>query len=317
MRCILTSLILASISISSSALWRNDGQEKECTHSPQPVEITNSCDSLLRKFVHSQPDSIIRHHQLTTVFDTLVHSDRPLRVLHIGDSHVAGKSLPMAVKQYLGNAFGLAENDSVNSGISFSFIAKNGATALNFLTPERKESIRGKNADLVIMSFGTNECHGMGYREEEHLASLTAAVDTVRSLCPEATILLTTPPGDYLSHRTRYYIKGRDGKRYRRYRYNRKPNPMTTRCAALICRYAEEQDMPVWDLNTIVGGEMSVRNWQKQNMMRKDMIHFYPEGYAFQGRMFGEALVKAYNRYLVERTFIDESITIINKYVEY
>lgn len=281
------------------------------------ITITNSCDSLLHSFIHAQTDSILRHNLLDNVFDTLCSGKRPLRVLHIGDSHVAGKSLPMSIKQYLTDAFGMAESDSLGKGIYFSYIAKNGATALNFLTPERMKNIESKNADLVIMSFGTNECHGMGYKEEEHLTSLSAAVDSVCRLCPNATILLTTPPGDYLTKRTRYYIKGKDGKRYRRYRSSRNPNPMTVRCAALIRSFAEQHEMPVWDLNSIAGGDMAVRNWQKYNMMRKDYIHFYPEGYNFQGRMFGEAFIKAYNSYLERDSFIDSATGIIEKYVEY
>ncbi len=312
---IIVSLIM-SLSINTFAS-HSDAAVSLDTLRWHPIVPKNSCDTKLHTFVHSSPDTITRYQQLYRVFDTLCYSNRPLRVLHIGDSHVAGKSFPMEIKQYLADAFGMASADTAGVGINYSYIAKNGATALNFLTPERQRSIAAKNADLVIMSFGTNECHGMGYREAEHRTALSAAVDNVRKLCPGATILLTTPPGDYLTRRTRYYVRGRDGKRYRRYRTRSNPNPMTPRCAALICKYAAEQNIPVWDLNTIAGGSMAVRNWQKHNMMRRDKIHYYPEGYAFHARMFGEAFVKAYNEYYYEQDFNDKSSKIIETYVEH
>ena len=295
--CIVAAMFIISLSIKAQCTAEHETAVLD-TLRWKTVEITNSCDKVLRTFAQSQPDTITRPELLYNVFDTLCYSNRSLKILHIGDSHVAGKSFPNSLKQYLGQSFGLAENDIHGSGISFSYIAKNGATALNFLTPERKDMIRSKHPDFVIMSFGTNECHGMGYREEEHMRDLTNAVNTVRELCPGATLLLTTPPGDYLSRRIKYYVKGKDGKRYRRYRYKRSLNPMTKRCAALICSYAEKNNIAVWDLNTIAGGERSVRNWQNHKMMRKDFIHFFPEGYNFHAQMLNEAVVKAYNRYI-------------------
>lgn len=262
-------------------------------------EKEKNIDSILHTFVHSKPDTIARYHQLYYVFDTLCYSGRPLRILHLGDSHVAGNSFPEAIDKYLSDLFGKARSANEGIGISYSYIAKNGATALNFLTPERIETIGTKNPDLVIMSFGTNECHGMGYDELQHLADLSKAVDKVHELCPMALIMLTTPPGDCLTQRTKYYTTSKTtGKRYRHYRYKRKPNPMTVKCAALLCMFAEDQELPIWDLNTIAGGDMAVRNWQKKNMMRKDGVHFYPEGYQFQAKMFGEAFSEAFNHYL-------------------
>ena len=295
--CTIAAMFIISLSIKAQCTASHDNQLLDSVRW-KPIVINNSCDTVLRTFVHSQPDTIIRNDLLKNVFDTLCYSNRSLKILHIGDSHVAGKSFPNSLKQYLSDSFGLSENDLHGKGISFSYIAKNGATALNFLTPERKAMISTKHPDLVIMSFGTNECHGLGYREDEHLRDLTQAVNIVRELCPGATILLTTPPGDYLSRRVKYYIKGKDGKRYRRYRYKRNLNPMTTRCSALICDYAEKNNIPVWNLNSIAGGEHAVRNWQNHKMMRKDFIHFLPEGYNFHARMLNEAIVKSFNAYI-------------------
>ena len=282
-------------------------------------------DAMKHSFIHRQPNQIVHSEYLQPAFDTLCHSGRPLRVLHIGDSHVAGKDFPNSVKNGIVRALGTADNDSTGTGIYFSYLAKNGATAWNFLTPQRQSEIQKRKPDLIIMSFGTNECHGMGYRETVHLPVLKKSVELLHELCPQAVLLLTTPPGDYLSQRVKYYVRSKkNGKCYRRYRYSRKPNPMSARCAALIRDFGAEAGCAVWDLHTIAGGEAAVRNWTSHHLMRPDHIHFLPEGYAFQGALLSEAFLKAYNAYITARipskTSVPSSILrprIDSVYVEY
>lgn len=73
---------------------------------------------------------------------------------------------------------------------------------------------------------------------------------------------------------------------------------MSVRCAAELESFGEEHGLPVWDLNTIAGGDDAQRNWKSASLMRPDRIHFTPEGYTLQGRLLGEAILSAYNQYL-------------------
>ena len=255
--------------------------------------------SLPKSFRARKTNVITRSDSLQSVFDTLCHSGRPLRVLHLGDSHVAGKTFPQTVKAQLEAAWGSSEDDSTGRGIHYSYMAKNGATAMNFLTDARLLLVEEKQPDLIILSFGTNECHGMGYREEQHLQELSDVVDRLRSHCPEAVVLLTTPPGDYLvTRRVTYPVNKKTGKKQRVVRRYKKPNPMTARCATLLDKYGAEQGFAVWNLNAITGGPTAVHNWIAAHMMRNDRIHFTPAGYELQGKLFSEALLSAYNDYI-------------------
>ena len=166
------------------------------------------------------------------------------------------------------------------------------------------EKVAQKNPDLIILSFGTNECHGMGYREAQHREQLENFYAMLKETCPDAVIMMTTPPGDYLTTRSVKYVRRGSGKKRRKVtRSVSRVNPMSVRCAAELESFGEEHGLPVWDLNTIAGGDDAQRNWKSASLMRPDRIHFTPEGYTLQGRLLGEAILSAYNQYLRNNQF--------------
>lgn len=262
------------------------------------VEVGNFMPSSFREHKDNcllQPDSLHR------LFDMAAGKERPLRVLHIGDSHVKAGTFSAALKETLQSAFGAADTDTAESGIRFTYIGSNGATTARFLTESYKQRFASLAPDLIVLSLGTNECHGWGYREESHRPQLEQFLDFLQAACPGAVVMLTTPPGDYLSHSTVSYVyrgKGRSRKRRRVVRTHRTPNPMSPRCATLIASVGKERGLPVWDLQTICGGEAAVRNYVAAGLMRPDRIHFTPEGYQLHGHLLGEAILNAYNDYV-------------------
>lgn len=229
----------------------------------------------------------------------LAAAERPLRVLHIGDSHVAGKAFPNAVKETLTQVFGQAddaESDKQGRGIEFQFIGSNGATSSRFLTDSYMSRFAAFSPDLIILSLGTNEAHGMGYREDIHKQQLDKFFERLKQSCPGADIVLTTPPGDYLttSHTTRVRASKKSKRYVSRVTRSSRPNPMNRRCAALIANYGKDHGMAVWDLYTLAGGEqMALRNWVSAHLMRPDRVHFETAGYKVQGLLLGNALAKA------------------------
>lgn len=257
--------------------------------------------SLPGGFAHTAPNILEGADRLGRAFDVLTRSGRALKVVQLGDSHVAAGTYPAAVRTTLEKAWGSAAGDSIPAPLRFNYLARNGATAEGFITPERAEQIAEMAPDLIIVSFGTNECHGMGYDPQAHRRQLETVYDRLTRACPEAVIMLTTPPGDYLSRSTTQPV--RRGARTQRRRVSvRGANPMTAKCAEVIRTFGREKGLAVWDLNAIAGGESSASNWVAARLMRPDRIHFTPEGYRLHGCLLGEAILSAYNSYLTATT---------------
>ena len=268
---------------------------REAVQHPQLTLINEPANSMPSFFRECQTNEICQPELLQPVAYILAEGKRPLRVLQIGDSHVAGRSFPLALKETLTHCLGEAENSEDGKGVYFSYIGRNGATSERFMTARYMNEFAVKRPDLIILSLGTNEAHGLGYREDRHERQLDAFFARLHKACPDATVLLTTPPGDYLaSSYVNYRRTSRSRRKVRQVRYTRRPNPMSARCAAFITDYGRGHHMPVWDLFNICGGEgVAQRNWSGNHYMRSDRIHFEPEGYQVQGHLLGEAIVGA------------------------
>ena len=270
--------------------WTNEAERPTFRLLKEP---DNSMPSAFR---HTQPNVITHAEWLEPIRKILAASERPLRILQIGDSHVAGKSFPQAIKAALTQYIGAAESNPENGeGMTFHYFGKNGATSQHFRTDSYMQKFATQEPDLIILSLGTNEAHGMGYREDLHESQLDQFFELLRKACPDAVILLTTPPGDYLTRSfVDYRQTSRSHRKVRHVRRSKQPNPMSARCAQLIKEYGEAHQMPVWDLYHICGGEeAALRNWVSGNYMRPDRIHFHPQGYTLHGKLLAEALVQA------------------------
>lgn len=289
-------------SMGENAFTRHDtdyndasAQGEQLAQRPNVTLLNEPSNSTPASFRDCQDNSIDQPQFLQTASFILADGQRPLRVLHIGDSHVAGKTFPLAVKQTLTHCLGEAESADFGRGVYFSFIGKNGATSTQLNTEDYMAAFSEKHPDLIIVSLGTNEAHGMGYNEAQHEKQLDAFFDNLQTACPDAAILLTTPPGDYLNTSyISYRSSSRSRRRASRVRTTKRINPMSSRCASFIADYGHGRHMAVWDLFTICGGEDTAqRNWATNNYMRPDRVHFQPDGYEIQGHMLGEALVRA------------------------
>ncbi len=200
-----------------------------------------------------------------------------LRILHVGDSHVRGHVFPQTAGQLMRQTF---------RQISYVDMGINGATCVTFARADRIAEIASLNPDLLILSFGTNESHSRGYVSLSHYRQMDDLVRMLRDSLPEVPMLMTTPPGSYESF----------GRRRRR---TYKVNPRTAVAVRTIRRYADENGLAVWDMYGILGGvRRACLNWQEAGLMRPDHVHYMPEGYQLQGRLFYQALLKAYNDYV-------------------
>lgn len=258
--------------------------------SPMPAVFRNTTENELTDPAGS----------LNPFWEKLGALDRPLRIVHIGDSHVRGHVFPYVMRCSLEDDFGskAVENIPVtyqtsgiaretgSNGVVYHILGVNGATCQSFSTPEHIRQIADLYPDLVILSFGTNEAHGRRYNASEHTAAMNYLIAELKASCPDVAFLMTTPPGAYVRN-------GRRGKII---------NPRTPLVVENELKFAREHGIAIWDMYDIVGGKQrACLNWNAANMYQRDKIHFTHEGYTLQGLLLYEAFIKAYNHYVATR----------------
>ena len=235
---------------------------------------------------------------LVPFFAKLKRLDRPVRIVHIGDSHVRGHVFPYVMRRCLEDDFGMRAVEDLpvsyqtsglavetgREGVVYHILGVNGATCASYSTPERLQKVADLHPDLVIVSFGTNEAHGRRYSASEHTEAMRTMLAVLKQQCPDVAFLWTTPPGAYVRN-------GRRGPRV--------INPRTPSVVSTELRFARENGLAVWDLYDIVGGkERACLNWNAAHFYQRDKIHFTREGYIVQGLLLHEAFIKAYNDYV-------------------
>lgn len=258
--------------------------------SPMPAVFRNTTENELTDPAGS----------LNPFWEKLGALDRPLRIVHIGDSHVRGHVFPYVMRCSLEDDFGskAVENIPVtyqtsgiaretgSNGVVYHILGVNGATCQSFSTPEHIRQIADLHPDLVILSFGTNEAHGRRYNASEHTAAMNYLIAELKTSCPDVAFLMTTPPGAYVRN-------GRRGKII---------NPRTLLVVENELKFAREHGIAIWDMYDIVGGKQrACLNWNAAKMYQRDKIHFTHEGYTLQGLLLHEAFIKAYNHYVATR----------------
>ncbi len=246
-----------------------------------------------------------KHGVLDTLWMRIAERNSVVRIVHIGDSHVRGHVFGYETRLALEQAWG---DEAVvpaavsyqtsgialetgEPGIVYHMLGINGATSTAFLTEENLSEISRLHPDLIIISLGTNEAHAPRYDTEEHTLQMEQLYDELKQRNPEARFLLTTPPGAYKS-----YKKGR--------RTRKVKNPSTPMVVQNQIAFAERQQIPYWNLYAIAGGaQTACLNWEASGSFQKDYIHFTHAGYALQGRLLGEAIIKSYNAYVDNLTY--------------
>ena len=133
------------------------------------------------------------------------------------------------------------------------------------------------NADLYIVSLGTNEAQRAAFPEAIFLKEFNSFIDRLRIASPRAAILITTAPDSY---------KGR---------YS---NKVLKTLNESLTSQANRLYLPVWDLYKITNGFGSAYSWSRRGLMSRDRVHFTAEGYRLQGQLLFNALAKGYNDYL-------------------
>ena len=237
----------------------------------------SSWTQLPETFKHSQKNKLLGAQYLDSALIKAADSTG-IKIVHIGDSHVKGKSFPQSLEATLLGTL---------PKLSMSFYGINGAWVSKFEESSLMQNVYNERPDIVIVSFGTNESHGPNYNESNHSKEMMSLINNIESHCPGAKIILTTPPGSYFHKR----IGGT--RKHPKYSFSR--NEVTPRVAKNIVNFAAENHIACWDIFNIAGGELyACTNWRDNGLMQSDNTHYTVPGYNLMGKLLGEAIIKTY-----------------------
>lgn len=223
---------------------------------------------------------------------------RPFRLLHIGDSHVKSGFyaetfailMDSLIRTYTSKVI---QHDSDSTVVKLKVMAKNGAMAKTILQSVYSDTIVQQfNPDLVIISLGTNEAYNK--LQPDTLAWYQESlIQQVFRDAPDCDILITTP-GDGLK---KYYTRVRVSKKKKRYKRvaHYEVNEYLTDVIDYYLGLPERMDVAVWNFYPVMGGEESIREWNKAGYAQGDMIHLTREGYRMQAKLLMMAVSDSLN----------------------
>ncbi len=167
------------------------------------------------------------------------------------------------------------------SGVIYHSIGVNGATFDDYARARHfAKGVADLYPDLIIFSFGTNEAQG--YTTKAALRhSMEELLEQIKESSPTSLILLTTPADSYLR-----------GKGF---------NPYMADVASVIRQYAREKGYALWDLYNLSGGENSAQSWKLRGLLSSDSVHYSKAGYATQGKLLYQSIIRGYNQYIMEK----------------
>ncbi len=186
---------------------------------------------------------------------------KPLTVVQFGDSHVAANTLPESIKAQL----------NLIAPTDFQAVAKGGVSS-NYPSLHAQQwldgPIKGKQPDLVIISFGTNDANAP-YNDTQFRARYQKLIDEVKQRSPNSAILVVSAADGNIKGRP---LQGIDG------------------VVSAQRDLAEKNGLMFLDLRAKMGGPGSINRWREQKLAAPDMVHFSPGGYRKIGEMTVDAL---------------------------
>lgn len=161
-------------------------------------------------------------------------------------------------------------------GIIYSGIGVNGAKYSDYNKyPLFFEQLKALHPDLLVFSLGTNESYDK-MEVGNYIKELKEFINNIRAQKIDAPIIVMTPPPSLL---------------------RRKPNTYIQDYAKDILEVSKKEGFAVWDLYDEFGGMSGIRQLKSQGLIGPDWVHYSKKGYEKQGKMFAEALEKAYDNY--------------------
>lgn len=227
-------------------------------------------------------------------------SDEPVRLLHLGDSHLSGGYSTAPIISSLRELYG-------DQQIRVSRIGVPGATYATFATEKYMSQIAAEQPDIILISLGTNDSYSFHFQPQGMRDNMDMFFAMLRSSVGNIPIILTTPPPSYLR---KSYQAGTRTVRVKRRRTRRIPiyktsyqfNPYTQVASKVLMDYAHREGMAYFDLRSTIGAEQETSRWLSEGLMHTDHVHYTRSGYGRMGQSIAEALVAS-----IEQTITKEN----------
>lgn len=179
--------------------------------------------------------------------------------------------------------FGVSlENES--KGALVHTIGVNGAEYQHYLHSEFFiKQLTELGAELIIISLGTNEAYNSSIFDSSVFETrVDSFLTEVHTALPNASILITTPPG--IGQAVRVSVRGKR----KSYRYIENKNiPIV---CSVLHKQAIKHNAAIWDFYQIMGGYDAMNVWAAKGLTDKSRIHFSRKGYLIQGSLLTKAI---------------------------
>ncbi len=229
--------------------------------------------------VQAQTLDVVAKDGFKKVFEEISTSKKThkrVKVLHIGDSHITGGFTSKPIAEALHHKYG--------TNVWLEHYGIPGATFETFSHTEVLDKVTAYNADLIIISLGTNDSYNTRFSAEKMTFDMKVFFKLLRSRMPETAVILTTPPASYLPTKKRI----RRCRYKTTYHYNK-----YTLMATNIIKYVAlgQKNCAVIDLYHRLGSEGTAEQWLRKGLMRQDHVHYSVSGYHLLGEEIARLLI--------------------------
>lgn len=129
-------------------------------------------------------------------------------------------------------------------------------------------------ADLYIVSLGTNEAQARAFNEAQFKDNLQTFIQKIKSVSPNANILITTAPDSYKLG---------------------KSNLVLRQLNSFLTAYCNVNKISLYNLYQVGGGYGSAYRWIRSGLINRDRVHYTVEGYRVHGELLWQAIANRYN----------------------
>jgi lysophospholipase L1-like esterase len=171
--------------------------------------------------------------------------------------------------------------DNPGPGVSVTGVGVNGAALPSYAKCEDfVRDLRLVNPDLVVFGIGINDAAAANFSPETFKKRYRELVARILSVNPDCALLFITNNDSFRRGRKGYAV-----------------NPNGAVAEKVFMELGKECNAGVFDLFDIMGGEGSMRAWEKEGLAKKDKVHFTEKGYILVGDLLYNALVDAFSEY--------------------
>ncbi|MBL7738405.1 MAG: hypothetical protein JNK14_04245 [Chitinophagaceae bacterium] len=245
----------------------------------RPDALGSQAFSRLRFFLDSNHSNswMFRTENMVTPFAVQNDSTPSLYKEVVLDSSASSFSMTSLPSGNAKELYGVSLENS-GPGILYHTIGVNGARYDHYNKAALFwKQLTALNADLFIISLGTNEAQALSVSENIFRQEIASFIEKLKAVSPGASILIASAADSYKRRRLNLAMK---------------------QVNHILAAYCEQNNVPFWDLYRITNGHGSAYNWSRRGLMNRDRIHFTAEGYRVQGLLLFNALAKGYNSFI-------------------